>query len=457
MGILHRFMIMILLLTQIFSNVVASDAPALSDAPPGYSDGSENAPTPGAPQPGVMPEPGAPEPAAPIVPTPNVPKPAAPIAPGKPAPPMPPAMPVAPVLPKIPVSPIGVPTMMPGAPGLPAPTMVPAAAPMVSKSASSQTQVVDVHVDDDSNGLDTINVDSSGNWLEKRIWYQKAEQLFEVIRMNLQKAADLRMKFVNEVNHVGHQIDEFYETISFAKGEIDAMLEAVLQAVENQEQVRGGDLSSSERSLKAKVQDDQKQFQSLSSDLKLIDDLDEQCDKTMMKAFKEIDACRGLETRSWNNFKEIGLELDDKKARVLYYEMENCHKNIEQKMTYLSQNLLPYLQNQLVTKVTDTMTQIKTASQALETKGVGLKTVLAKDEQGDLLILKEREKMQEDAAKSSAKPKAKPVNSGFSFATILEFVMPVLCKIQEWFSVILCCIQCVLCKIQEMICRLFGY
>src|SRR3990167_6048149 len=133
----------------------------------------------------------------------------------------------------------------------------------------------------------------------------------------------------------------------------------------------------------------------------------------MMKAFKEIDTCRGLETRAWNNFKEIGLELDDKKARVLYYEMENFHKNIEQKMTYLQSNLLPYLQNQLVSKVDETMNQIRANIQTLDGKGLSLKTILQKDEKGDLLILKEREALQEkemqDAykAKMAAEAKAK--------------------------------------------------
>lgn len=337
-----------------------------------------------------------------------------------------------------------------------------------------QVQVVDVQ-EVSSAGLDTLNIESSGNWLEKRVWYKKSEQLFDVIRTNLQKAADIRMSFVGVVNKTGQQIDEFYENVSFQKGQIDELLQALLQDLNTQTEVRGGDLSSSERSLKDKVLAEQKQFESMSKDLKLIDDLDEQIDKTMTKAFKEIDTCRGLETRAWNNFKEIGLELDDKKARTLYYEMENFHKNIEQKMNYLQSNLLPYLQNQLVGKVNDTINQIKTSVQALDTKGLNLKTLLQKNEQGDFVVFKEREKLKEQEAEAAfksaqeaqhlAKQKQQAKKTLMAtcpwyqrwFCAVIDYVEPITSKFIAWFMIVVCCVQCVVCKIQEFICRLLGY
>ncbi len=336
--------------------------------------------------------------------------------------------------------------------------------PTVSKSVTSPIQIVDISDTDLDKGLDTLNVDSSGNWLEKRIWYQKAEQLFEVIRKNLQQSADLRMKFVHEVNQVGHSIDAFYENINFEKGEIDEMLTAVLQDLSNQEEIRGGDLSSSERSIKSKVQVEQKHFEVLSKDLKLIEDLDDQIDKTMMKAFKEIDTCRGLETRAWNNFKEIGLELDDKKARVLYYEMENFHKNIEQKMHYLQSNLFPYLHHQLVSKVDETISKIKSAIQIFDSKGLSLTNVLKKDEKGDLLILKKRDEMkaaETEPVKEVVPKKVKEVTPSSWYEkvwhSIISFIHPVFCKLQELLCVVICFGQSVFCNILQWICRLFGY
>ena len=178
----------------------------------------------------------------------------------------------------------------------------------------------------------------------------------------------------------------------------------------------------------------------------------------MMKAFKEIDTCRGLENRAWNNFKEIGQELDDKKARVLYYEMENFHKNIDQKMSYLQNNLLPYLQNQLVSKVDETMNQIKNAVQIFDSKGLSLSMVLKKDAQGDLLILKQRDAEQAQEAQKAKEQEAKGcawyARLWCGFVSLLQ---PIFDKTHEWICILMCFVQSIFCKIQEWICRLFGY
>lgn len=267
-------------------------------------------------------------------------------------------------------------------------------------------------------GLDTLHVDTAGNWLEKRIWYKKAEQLFEEIRTVVQKTTDIRMQFVHSVNQVGQHIDDFYEKVGFKKGEIDELLIATQKALDTEKEIRGGDLSSQERSIKQKIKTEQQQFESISKDFKLIEELDDQIDKTMMKAFKEIDACRSLETKAWNNFKDIGMELDDKKARVLYYEMENFYKNIEQKIQYLQSNLLSYLQNQLVNKVTQTAHQIQGNAQVLYSKGLNIQTLLQKDAKGDFVVLQDRDdekaKETEDAlAQKDKKQKKSSKNSWY--------------------------------------------
>lgn len=396
---------------------------------------------------------------------------------------------VTPVMPKVAVSPVvakALPVVTP--PGVVtapvAPKLVSAPTPVVAKAPEEsgslvaapnvQMQITNVH-EVVADGLDTLHIDTGGNWLEKRVWYKKAEQLFEAIRVTIQRTADIRMKFVHEVNQIGQQIDDFYENIGFQKGQIDELLQAISQDLTTEEDIRGGDLASDERSVRLKVKAEQVQFQSMSKDFKLIEDLDDQVDKTMMKAFKEIDACRGLETKAWNNFKEIGIELDDKKARVLYYEMENFNKNIEQKMTYLQTNLFQYLQNQLVTKVTQTIAQIKTTTQTLHTKGLQLQTILQKDQQGDFLILQKRDDANaaaHDASHPGVAKETSEVSTAKSvkktsschvtwyqqmFCSALNYLEMFWCKFVEWFCMIICCAQTILCKLQEMICRLMGY
>jgi|GEM_PF-1174433 len=396
---------------------------------------------------------------------------------------------VEPIMPKVAVSPVVAKTVPvatpPGVMAAPAAKVVGAPMPVMAKAPVEssdlpkaphvQMQITDVH-EVVADGLDTLHIDTGGNWLEKRVWYKKAEQLFEAIRMTIQRTSDTRMKFVHEVNQVGQQIDDFYENIGFQKGQIDELLQAVAQDLTTEQDIRGGDLASDERSVRLKVKAEQVQFQAISKDFKLIEDLDDQVDKTMMKAFKEIDACRALETKAWNNFKEIGMELDDKKARVLYYEMENFNKNIEQKMHYLQTNLFQYLQSQLVTKVTQTINQIKTTTQTLQTKGLQLQAILQKDQQGDFLIFQQRDDAKakalaasqshqdakdtddESAPKSSKKKSTcQPTWYQELFCSAIGYLVPLWDKMVDWFCMAVCCVQTILCKLQEMICRLMGY
>lgn len=351
-------------------------------------------------------------------------------------------------------------------------SVVKAVKPIIAQSDETMADAADVDVADvvpvSGQGLNTLRIDSAGNWLEKRIWYEKAQQLFEVIRGTIQKASDVRMKFVHEVNQTGQKIDDFYEKIGFQKGHIDELLTAITSDIATDKEIRGGDLTSNERSLRLKVRTTQTQLESISKDLQLIKTLDDQIDKTMEKAFKEIEACRSLETRAWNNFKDIGMELDDKKARVLFYEMENFHKNIEQKMQYLQTNLLQYLQAQLVSKVAQTITQITTNAATIATQATSIQTMLQKDASGDFTILKQRdEELAKAELNSEAQKQAKAAASQSSevskknkelawYESLADYAHAAYVKILELLTIIVCCIKTLFCNIKQIICGLFG-
>ncbi len=348
-------------------------------------------------------------------------------------------------------------------------------------------------------GLDTINIDSGGNWLEKRIWFKKAEQLFDDIRTAVEKASDMRTEFVEEVNSVGKKIDFFYEQASFEKGQIDEIVKQIQFDISQALAKRGGDLSANERSMKAAGQAEQKEIEQIGNDIKKVDDFDSQIDKAMMQAFKTIDDCRSLEGKAWNNFKSIGAELDDKKARTLYYEMENAQKNIEQNIKYLQTTLLPYVRTKLVSQVEQLMKTIQTTVQSLADKGVNLDALIKTNEQKDVALEKEREaqkekmaeddfekryQAQEQAKHADAKGTAKKttetqaawhVRFAESFVGTLQCIT---CKVAALFKSVsdkvvelapgvfesiknswnsfLCYLKCIICSIKTWLCNLFG-
>jgi hypothetical protein len=263
-----------------------------------------------------------------------------------------------------------------------------------SQSSSDSTKSDDVSVSIANVhhiNLDTTQVDGGGNWLHKRLWYERAQNVFGEIRALVSSVGDVRMQFSNEVNAVGHKIDTFFETVDFTKGELDDKFKEILVALDTEQKIVG-DLSAQERTLQTTIKQEIKVIEQVGKNIKSIGEVDNKIDETLMQAFKTIDECRDYETKAWESFQSIGKELDDKKARNLYYQMNNYKQNIDQKITYLKNTLLPYLHNVLVAKIDMNISKINQSMNDLKTKGIDLQKIMSKTQEDDILALHEREK-----------------------------------------------------------------
>lgn len=239
--------------------------------------------------------------------------------------------------------------------------------------------------------LDTIDVDGSGNWLEKRIWFEQAQNAFDDILLLVNRVVDMRIQFSNEVNAVGHTIDSFYEAVYFDKEQLDDKFKEILVALEFEQKLKG-DLTQEERALQNSIKQELASIDQLGKNIKLINVVDIKIDQALMQAFKTIDECRDYEAKAWATFKLIGKEIDDKKARNLYYEMQNFKENIQQKSTYLSSSLLPYLHNTLVAKIDSIIASINQSIEQLKQKGIDLSNIMKTEQANDVAQLQEREK-----------------------------------------------------------------
>ncbi|MBV8661323.1 MAG: hypothetical protein JO129_04225 [Candidatus Dependentiae bacterium] len=239
--------------------------------------------------------------------------------------------------------------------------------------------------------LDTTEIDGSGNWLNKRIWYERAQTVFDEIRVVMNTIGDLRIQFSNEVNAVGQKIDSFFEVVGFTKGQLDDKFKEILIALDTEQKILG-DLSEEERNLQTLVKQEMPAIDQIEKDIKSIGDVDNQIDQTLMQAFRTIDECRDFESKAWNAFKAIAREIDDKKARNLYYQMSNYKQNIDQKNSYLKTTLLPYLHNALVVKIDTNIEKINAAIETLKNKGIDLEKIMSKSQDDDVAKFHDREK-----------------------------------------------------------------
>ena len=266
-----------------------------------------------------------------------------------------------------------------------------------SKNVDNSISVENVH----HINLDTTEVDGGGNWLNKRIWYERAQAVFDEIRGMVNAVADIRIQFTNEVNAVGKKIDSFWEVVDFKKGELDDRFKEILAMLDTEQRIVG-DLSAMERDLQTSIKQELPLIDQIGKDITSVHDMDIKIDQTLMQALKTIDECRDYESKSWDSFKAIAKELDDKKARNIYYQMNNYKQNIDQKSSYLKSTLLPYLHNVLVAKVEMNITKINQAIESLKSKGIDLEKIMSKTQENDAVILRDREKAAAEIAVKKA-------------------------------------------------------
>jgi hypothetical protein len=207
--------------------------------------------------------------------------------------------------------------------------------------------------------LDTTDADSGGNWVIKRAFWEQAERTYEKIMQSNNAIYEQHMALVkirNEIDEIG---DKAFIDLGFKQGEMDTVLARILEEIKTQHETQGT-LTEPERQLKQTLKDKQQELEQLKLNLQAIDELDNALDQAMLSLNKQVTACRQYEKQSWDRFKAIGRELNDKKARLLFYEMEGFFKTVEKNREYISGELQKYFD--------DTIGSIKTKIDELRTK-----------------------------------------------------------------------------------------
>lgn len=194
-------------------------------------------------------------------------------------------------------------------------------------------------------GIDTVNVESaSGNWLLKRIWFERAQEQYEVIRGLFDKVLEARLVFFAKRTELDRSLfDPFYMNIGIGQGELLEILGRLLQDLEEVRKVQGA-LTAEENVLYETVEQEKATLQQLQKEVTGVTEIDSAIEMAIAQLIEQVNVCRGYEKQAWETFKEIGRQLSDKKARELYYVMETYRKNSTDIVTYLQQDFARYMQ-----------------------------------------------------------------------------------------------------------------
>jgi len=295
----------------------------------------------------------------------------------------------------------------------PEPVAEPSAAPSAEPAQAPQSEAPDMSAPVESDaavampaeggeeplpeieGIDTVDLDSpQGNWLFKRIWWERAEQKYEKIRGIVQSIFESRMGLFSLRNDVDKSVlDPFYIGIGLSQGELQMLLDQLVQTLEKERQDKGA-LDVNERATLSAIHQEGEMIEQMHKDVMAINQLDRDIDDALSQLMEQINRVRGYDSEAWQAFKEIARVLDDTKARELYYQVDTAGRNIKDIKTYIDTSFAPHFE-QLVKTVREQVERVQHSAVALKEKGIDLKLQVERITKGSVSRTGEQEEEEE--------------------------------------------------------------
>ena len=251
-------------------------------------------------------------------------------------------------------------------------------------------------------GINTLSLaNPQGNWLFKRIWWERAEERYEKIRTLVDAVWESRTTFFVKRNELDRNILEpFYLNIGIGQGELQVILGELIEFLEKKRDQQNG-LTEQEHMLYEVIVTEEDALKQLQVDIESVTSLDRAIDEALGTLMNQINRVRQYEEQAWQNFREIARILDDTKARELYYMIEGTARNIKNISNYIEQDFLKHFTT-LINETTKHITRIQNQIKSLKEKGVSFKR------QSELLKVEEQTPQtdqDDESEEKAAKPK----------------------------------------------------
>ncbi len=234
----------------------------------------------------------------------------------------------------------------------------------------SVTSGIDFEEKEDGIGLvDTTHATSGGNWLLKRIWGEKAEEVFDQIKALVKKTMDARLLFFTQRNEIDKKFDQFYQAIGFDQGSLEDIINFALEVYDK---VKKDELNQKEKVFFESIKEKQTKIAQIKKDIESIVSLDSKINEGLDVLLSQIDLCNKYEDQAWENFRDILRELNDKEARRLYFETKDLQEDVQKIADYISGPFNNYF-GQLLQNAQDHMKNISSQLNTLKNEGIDLK------------------------------------------------------------------------------------
>ncbi len=221
---------------------------------------------------------------------------------------------------------------------------------------------------DEIMGIDTVDLeDPQGNWLYKRVWWERAEAKYEKIRAAVTSVLEIRTKFFAKRAELDkNTLDPFYIKTGFSQGELkERLAERIAQLEKDIE-------DKSDVQHLEKLEANKLTLEDLQKEVATVVKQDEEVENAILMLVEQANKMRNYEQQAWQDFKNIARVLDDKKARELFYKVDGAWRNIQELKQYVESNFSTGF-DQLVQRVVQQVQKVDAAMQLLKEKGIELK------------------------------------------------------------------------------------
>jgi hypothetical protein len=243
--------------------------------------------------------------------------------------------------------------------------------------------------------IDTMDLDQpEGNWLNKRIWWERAKDKYKECREVFEETFASRMVFLESRSETEKTVfDPFYREIGLEQADIKDVLDDLMSIIEEERQ-GSGYLDEKARAFRDRVTAAKKDIEQLKLDIDAISNIDNAIDTAVNMLSNKINEAQKFEKSAWDEFDAIARELSDKRAYERYYVIDGIHKNLKDLQKYINEDFNTYF-NGLVKAAQEKTERAKKEIKNLKDKGIDL------EEQAKLLV------SDEQAAKDEAERVAK--------------------------------------------------
>jgi hypothetical protein len=233
-----------------------------------------------------------------------------------------------------------------------------------------------VHISQDrpvEGGIDTLEIDEQGgNWLVKRMWWEKAEEKIGKIETSIETINNSRTSFYDKRDQLDAQIfDPFYAAAGLDQGQLEDIINYLLGELQ-QKREKETALDRESLEFRKKIEAEKQVLEDLKNDVIAIHKLDGSLDEALDKLVEQINLTKKYRKEAQQFFKDIANVLDHEKAREYYYRLDAAWQNIKGIQEYITGKFTEYFE-QLGKNAHDQVARIKTVMSDLEKRGLSLK------------------------------------------------------------------------------------